>query len=120
LPAVFDGPIDNPSFLAYVEQILVPSLQPGDVVVLDNLVLHKQAAVCAAIEQVGALIRFLPLYRPDFNAIDLVRQIESVPAGGAAAQLRSRQHAGCHARPLRRPNVATNIRHGGYHVATTL
>jgi transposase len=70
-PAVFDGPIDNPTFLAYVEQVLVPALRPGDVVVLDNLVPHKQPEVRAAIEQVGALIRFLPPYSPDFNPIEL-------------------------------------------------
>jgi hypothetical protein len=44
-PAVFDGPIDNPTFLAYVEQVLVPTLRPGDVVVLDNLAMHKQPEV---------------------------------------------------------------------------
>ena len=58
--AVFDGPIDTASFLAYVEQILVPTLRPGDVVVLDNLAVHKQPEACAAIEQVGAQVRFLP------------------------------------------------------------
>ena len=52
-PAVFDGPIDSPSFLAYVEQVLVPTLRPGDVVVLDNLVVHKQPEVRMAIEQAG-------------------------------------------------------------------
>jgi transposase len=70
-PAVFDGPIDNPSFLAYVEQILVPTLRPGDVVVLDNLAVHKQPEVRAAIEAVGAHVRFLPPYSPDFNPIEL-------------------------------------------------
>ena len=70
-PAVFDGPIDNPAFLAYVEQVLVPTLQPGDVVVLDNLAIHKQAEVQAAIERVGASLRFLPPYSPDFNPIEL-------------------------------------------------
>ena len=50
-PAVFDGPIDNLTFLAYVEQVLVPTLRPGDVVVLDNLAVHKQPAVQAAIER---------------------------------------------------------------------
>ena len=69
-PAVFDGPIDNPTFLAYVEQVLVPTLRPGDVVVLDNLAMHKQAEVQAAIERVGARIRFLPPYSPDFNPIE--------------------------------------------------
>jgi transposase len=70
-PAVFAGPLDNASFLAYVEQILVPTLGSGDLVVLDNLAIHKQPAVRAAIEQVGATIRFLPPYSPDFNPIEL-------------------------------------------------
>jgi transposase len=70
-PAVFDGPIDNPTFLAYVEQVLVPTRRPGDVVVLDNLAPHKQPAVRTAIEQVGGLVRFLPPYSPDFNPIEL-------------------------------------------------
>jgi transposase len=69
-PAVFDGPIDNASFLAYVEQILVPTLGRGDVVVLDNLTMHKQPEVRAAIERVGAQLRFLPPYSPDFNPIE--------------------------------------------------
>lgn len=70
-PAVFDGPIDNPSFLAYVEQVLVPTLQRGDVVVLDNLAVHKQPEVRTAIEAAGAHLRFLPPYSPDFNPIEL-------------------------------------------------
>lgn len=69
--AVFDGPIDNATFRAYVEQVLVPTLQPGDVVVLDNLAVHKQPEVRDAIEQAGALLRFLPPYSPDFNPIEL-------------------------------------------------
>ena len=68
--AVFDGPIDNVTFLAYVEQVLVPTLRPGDVVVLDNLAAHKQPEVRAAIEQAGARLRFLPPYSPDFNPIE--------------------------------------------------
>jgi transposase len=69
-PAVFDGPIDSVSFLAYVEQVLVPTLRPGDVVVLDNLAVHKQPEVRVAIERVGARLRFLPPYSPDFNPIE--------------------------------------------------
>lgn len=69
-PAVFDGPLDNPTFLAYVEQVLVPTLHPGDVVILDNLAMHKQPEVAAAIERVGAWLRFLPPYSPDFNPIE--------------------------------------------------
>lgn len=64
-PAVFDGPIHKPSFRAYVEQVLVPTLRPGDVVVLDNLAVHKQPEVRAAIDAVGAQLRFLPPYSPD-------------------------------------------------------
>ena len=70
-PAVFNGPIDNPSFLAYIEQVLVPTLRPGDIVVLDNLAVHKQPEVRTAIEAVGAHLRFLPPYSPDFNPIEL-------------------------------------------------
>ena len=70
-PAVFNGPLDNPTFLAYVEQVLAPTLRTGDVVVLDNLAVHKQPAVREAIEAVGAQLRFLPPYSPDFNPIEL-------------------------------------------------
>lgn len=69
-PAVFHGPLDNPTFLAYVEQVLVPTLRPGAVVVLDNLALHKQPAVRIAIEAAGAQLRFLPAYSPDLNPIE--------------------------------------------------
>jgi len=70
--AVFDGPIDSESFLAYIEQVLVPTLRGGDVVVLDNLAVHKQPQVRAAIEHAGATLRFLPPYSPDFNPIEQV------------------------------------------------
>ena len=69
--AVFDGPIDNVTFRAYVEQVLVPALRPGDIVVLDNLAAHKQPEVRQAIELAGAQLRFLPPYSPDFNPIEL-------------------------------------------------
>jgi transposase len=69
--AVFDGPIDAGTFRAYLEQVLVPTLRRGDVVVMDNLAVHKQPDVRAAIEQAGAQLRFLPPYSPDFNPIEL-------------------------------------------------
>jgi transposase len=69
--AVFDGPIDTDTFRAYVEQVLVPTLRRGDVVVLDNLAVHKQPEIRQAIEQAGARLRFLPPYSPDFNPIEL-------------------------------------------------
>ncbi len=57
-------------FLAYVEQVLVPTLHPNDVVILDNLPAHKGAAVRAAVEATGARLLFLPPYSPDFNPIE--------------------------------------------------
>ena len=69
-PCVFDGPINGRSFLAYVEQVLVPTLRPGDVVMMDNLGSHKGRAVRAAIRQAGAKLLFLPPYSPDLNPIE--------------------------------------------------
>ncbi len=70
-PMVLDGPMSGPAFLAYVEQVLVPSLSPGDVVIMDNLPAHKLANVRAAIEAAGAALHFLPPYSPDFNPIEM-------------------------------------------------
>ena len=64
-PMVIDGPINGESFLAYVRKLLVPTLSPGDVVIMDNLASHKGAAVREAIEAAGAELRFLPPYSPD-------------------------------------------------------
>jgi transposase len=69
-PMVLDGPMTGAWFLAYVEQVLAPTLRPGDVVVLDNLPAHKGVAVREAIEAAGARLRFLPPYSPDFNPIE--------------------------------------------------
>jgi transposase len=71
-PCVFDGPINGASFTAYVEQILVPTLKPGDIVVLDNLGSHKGKPARAAIRAAGASMIFLPPYSPDLNPIEQV------------------------------------------------
>lgn len=71
-PCVFDGPINGRSFLAYVEQILVPTLSPGDIVVMDNLGSHKGKPVRQAIRKAGAHLLFLPPYSPDLNPIEQV------------------------------------------------
>lgn len=71
-PCVVDGPINGAIFRAWVEQFLVPTLQPGDIVVLDNLGSHKGAAVRRAIRQAGAHLLFLPPYSPDLNPIEMV------------------------------------------------
>lgn len=69
-PFVYDGAMNGTVFRAYVEQVLVPTLQLGDIVVMDNLPAHKAAGVREAIEQAGATLRFLPPYSPDFNPIE--------------------------------------------------
>src|SRR5215510_2120118 len=71
-PWFIDGPIDGQSFLQYVEQILVPTLLPGDIVIVDNLGSHKGKAVRHAIEQAGATLVYLPPYSPDLNPIEQV------------------------------------------------
>ena len=71
-PCVFDGPINGESFLAYVEQVLVPTLKAGDIVVIDNLGSHKAKAVRRAIRAAGAKLLFLPPYSPDLNPIEMV------------------------------------------------
>ena len=69
-PMVLDGAMNGTAFLAYVEQVLVPTLSPGDIVVMDNLPAHKSAGVRSAIEAAGASLRHLPPYSPDFNPIE--------------------------------------------------
>jgi transposase len=70
-PSVFDGPINGELFLAYVQQILVPTLRPGDIVIMDNLRSHKVAGVREAIEAAGATLMFIPPYSPDLNPIEM-------------------------------------------------
>ena len=69
-PLVLDGPMTGPAFRAYVEQFLAPALEPGDVVVLDNLAAHKVDGVRQAIAAAGASILYLPPYSPDLNPIE--------------------------------------------------
>jgi transposase len=71
-PLVVDGPMTGATFLAYVEQCLVPTLAPGDVVVMDNLAAHKVTGVVDAIAAAGAKACFLPQYSPDLNPIEKV------------------------------------------------
>ena len=68
---VLDGPMDGAAFLAYVEQVLIKDLNPGDIVVMDNLPAHKVSGVRQAIEGVGARLLYLPPYSPDFNPIEM-------------------------------------------------
>jgi transposase len=71
-PMVIDGAMNGATFLEYIHQVLVPSLTPGDLVIMDNLPVHKVFGVKAAIEQAGASVRYLPAYSPDLNPIEMV------------------------------------------------
>lgn len=70
-PGVFDGAINGASFLAYVEQVLAPTLKQGDIVIMDNLRSHKVAGVREAIEAAGATLMFIPPHSPDLNPIEM-------------------------------------------------
>lgn len=71
-PLVLDGPMNTEAFLAYIEQFVLPTLSPGEIVVMDNLSSHKSAAVRALIEGVGANLLYLPAYSPDLNPIEML------------------------------------------------
>jgi transposase len=71
-PILFDGTMNAPTFLQYVEQILAPTLQSGDIVICDNLSSHKSSEVRDALQAVGADIAYLPPYSPDMNPIEMV------------------------------------------------
>ena len=69
-PMVLDGPMNAECFKAYVSQVLLPTLEPGDIVVMDNLSSHKNGEIRSAIEAAGAELRYLPPYSPDLNPIE--------------------------------------------------
>ena len=69
-PMVLDGPMNGAWFLASIQQVRAPTLKPGDVVIMDNLAVHKSTPVKDAIKAVGARLLFLPPYSPDLNPIE--------------------------------------------------
>lgn len=69
-PFVVDAPMNGEIFLAYLEQCLIPTLSPGDIVIMDNLSAHKVAGVRELIQTKGASLVYLPPYSPDFNPIE--------------------------------------------------
>ena len=70
-PMLLEGAVDTAAFVAYLDQVLVPTLHPGQLVILDNLSCHRAAAARAAIEAAGCTLHFLPTSSPDFNPIEL-------------------------------------------------
>jgi transposase len=86
-PTVVDGPMTGDVFVAYVRQQLVPTLRPGDIVVMDNLSSHKRSEVRAAIGAAAAELRYLPPYSPDLNPIE--KAFSKLKAKLRAAQKRT-------------------------------
>ena len=115
-PYVLDGAVNAELFVAYIEQVLVPTLRSNDIVIMDNLPVHKVPAVRRAIEAAGAQLLFLPPYSPDLNPIEMV-------FAKMKAKLRHEAHRSVDAlwRALGRianaitpPECVNYIRHCGY------
>ena len=103
-------------FLAYVLQVLVPTLRPGDIVVLDNLAAHKGAAARRAIEAAGATLLFLPPYSPEFNPIEnAFAKLKAHIRKSAARTLDALERAAANALPQFKPDQCANFfAHAGY------
>ena len=113
---VVDGAMNGVYFLAYVEQVLVPTLRKGDIVFVDNLPAHKVAGVPEAIDAAGAKLRFLPAYSPDLNPIEQAfSKLKAVLRKGAARTVtRLLKLIGRLAKTLAPEECANYFRHAGY------
>lgn len=114
---VVDGPVNRDVFEAFVEQVLVPELRPGDVVVMDNLQSHKGVRVRELIESTGAEVLFLPAYSPDLNPIEMIfskikRLLRSMACRTRDALWRAMQSVLDQVTPT---DAANCFRHCGYH-----
>ena len=108
-PMVLDGPMDGPAFLAWIEQMLAPTLEPGDIVVMDNLPAHKPDAVRTAIEATGATLRYLPPYSPDLNPIEMAfSKFKALLKKAAARTIEDLWTAIAQALPQLTPNDCAN------------
>ncbi len=100
-PMMLGGAMDGPAFLAWVEQALAPTLEVGDIVVMDNLPAHKSPAIRHAIEARGAELRYLPPYSPDLNPIEMAfSKFKAFLKKAAARTLEDLQAAIADALPL--------------------
>jgi transposase len=115
-PCVIDGPINGETFQAWVDQFLVPTLAPGNIVIMDNLGAHKGDAVRAAIEGVGAKLLFLPPYSPDLNPIEQVfAKLKALLRNAAARSLDALWNAvGQLLQHFRSDECANYFANGGY------
>ena len=115
-PYVLDGAVNAQLFVAYVEQVLVPKLQHDDIVIMDNLPVHKVPAVRRAIEAAGAQLLFLPPYSPDLNPIEMVfSKMKSVLRREANRSVDALWRAlGAIASAITPAECANYLRHCGY------
>lgn len=121
-PMVLDGPINGDYVVAYVEQVLIPTLRPGDIVVWDNLPSHKRVAARQALERAGATLRFLPPYSPDLNPIELAfSKLKRLLRTAAKRTLDDLWHFLGQALDAFSPDECQNyFRHAGYRTRETL
>jgi transposase len=112
----FDGATDSAAFETYVEKCLVPTLKPGDVVVLDNLACHKTAEAARLVAAAGAELRFLPAYSPDLNPIErMFSKLKAWLRSAAARTIGGLIEAmGDALRAVRPADVLGWFRHSGY------
>jgi len=115
-PMLLDGPMDGECFLAWAEQMLAPTLRPGDLVVMDNLPAHKVAGVSKAIEAKGAELRYLPPYSPDLNPIEnAFAKLKAQVRRAAARTFGALETAAAHALSTFSSNDCANFFvHAGY------
>lgn len=115
-PTVIDGPMDGPSFLAYIEQVLVPTLRKNDIVLMDNVRTHKIDGVAAAIKGAGAKLRYLPAYSPDLNPIEQAySKLKAALRKGAARTVKALwKLVGKLIKTFAPEECANYIRHAGY------
>jgi transposase len=115
-PMLLDGPMDGGCFLAWVEQMLVPILRPGDIVIMDNLAAHKVAGIRHAIEACGAELHYLPPYSPDLNPIEnAFAKLKAHVRKSAARTLDALERAAANALQQFEPDECANFfGHAGY------
>jgi len=115
-PMLLDGPMDGECFLAWVEQMLAPTLRLGDIVVMDNLAAHKVAGVRQAIEACGAELHYLPPYSPDLNPIEnAFAKLKAHVRKSAARTLDALERAAANALIQFKPDQCANFfAHAGY------
>ncbi len=115
-PTVIDGAMNGPAFIAYVSQVLAPSLRKGDIVFMDNLRTHKIDGVAEAIETAGAKLRYLPAYSPDLNPIEMVfSKLKTALRKGAARTVKALMRLiGKLIKTFAPDECANYFRHAGY------